>query len=251
MAEAIRLEDMTGEAQQAAARSQAYAALVWAFDYPDAEFVTTVRGGALAEALRATQGAVDPALAAGEWSALEDAGTSDDDLAVEYTRLFDVGTGGPPCPLYGGLYAGARMQTMEECVRFYNHFGLTLAEAPRELPDHISTQLEFLHFLAFREAEALARRPTIRGPGSAPPATSSSATRAAGSPSCARSSRSRIRCRSSQRSWTGSSASSRTNAASARSDRRRCYPSLARSASRSRSKRSRSARASWRSAAAA
>ena len=154
MAEAIRLEDMTGEAQHAAARSQAYAALVWAFDYPDKEFVTTVRSGTLAEALRTTQGAVDPTLAAGEWSALEDAGASDDDLAVEYTRLFDVGTGGPPCPLYGGLYTGARMQTMEECVRFYNHFGLTLSEAPRELPDHISTQLEFLHFLAFREAEA-------------------------------------------------------------------------------------------------
>jgi len=154
VAEAIRIEDMTGEAQQAAARSQAYAALVWAFDYPDAEFVTTARSGALAEALRSTQAAVDPALAAGEWSSLEDAGATDDDLAVEYTRLFDVGTGGPPCPLYGGLYSGARMQTMEECVRFYNHFGLTLAEAPRELPDHISTQLEFLHFLAFREAEA-------------------------------------------------------------------------------------------------
>jgi len=150
----IRLEDMTGEAQHAATRSRAYAALVWAFDYPDAEFVATVRSGALAEALRATLGAVDPALAAGEWSPLEDAGATDDDLAVEYTRLFDVGTGGPPCPLYGGLYGGARMQNMEECVRFYNHFGLTLAEAPRELPDHISTQLEFLHFLAFREAEA-------------------------------------------------------------------------------------------------
>ena len=150
----IRLEDMTGEAQHAATRSRAYAALVWAFDYPDVEFVATVRSGALAEALRATLGAVDPALAAGEWSPLEDAGATDDDLAVEYTRLFDVGTGGPPCPLYGGLYGGARMQNMEECVRFYNHFGLTLAEAPRELPDHISTQLEFLHFLAFREAEA-------------------------------------------------------------------------------------------------
>jgi hypothetical protein len=107
--ETIRIEDMTGEAQQAAARSQAYAALVWAFDYPDKEFVTTVRSGTLAEALRTTQGAVDPTLAAGEWSALEDAGASDDDLAVEYTRLFDVGTGGPPCPLYGGLYTGVRM----------------------------------------------------------------------------------------------------------------------------------------------
>jgi DMSO reductase family type II enzyme chaperone len=47
------------------------------------------------------------------------------------------------------------MKTMEEAVRFYNHFGLSMAESPRELPDHIMTQLEFLHFLAFREAEAL------------------------------------------------------------------------------------------------
>ena len=155
MAEAIRFEEMSGAGQQAAARSQAYAALVYAFEYPDADFVAAVRSGALAEALRNTQGAVDPALAAGEWSPLEDAGASDDDLAVEYTRLFDVGAGGPPCPLYGGLYNGARMQVMEECVRFYNHFGLTLSEAPRELPDHLSTQLEFLHFLTFREAEAL------------------------------------------------------------------------------------------------
>jgi DMSO reductase family type II enzyme chaperone len=47
------------------------------------------------------------------------------------------------------------MKTMEEAVRFYNHFGLTLSGEPRELPDHLSTQLEFLHYLAYREAEAL------------------------------------------------------------------------------------------------
>jgi DMSO reductase family type II enzyme chaperone len=46
---------------------------------------------------------------------------------------------------------------MEECVRFYHHFGLALSEAPRELPDHLVTELEFLHYLAFREAEALER----------------------------------------------------------------------------------------------
>ena len=50
---------------------------------------------------------------------------------------------------------GARMKTMEEVVRFYNHFGLTLSESPRELPDHVTTELEFLHFLAFREAQAI------------------------------------------------------------------------------------------------
>lgn len=49
------------------------------------------------------------------------------------------------------------MKTMEECVRFYHHFGLALSEAPRELPDHLVTELEFLHYLAFRAAEALER----------------------------------------------------------------------------------------------
>ncbi|MEB2346182.1 MAG: molecular chaperone TorD family protein [Deltaproteobacteria bacterium] len=138
----------------AATRSRAYLLFVRALDYPDAEHLEDVRSRALAEALRDTLAAIDPPLGEGDWAALADGGNGDEALAVEYARLFDVGTSGPPCPLHGGLYGGMRMQTMEECVRFYNHFGLTLAEAPRELPDHLATQLEFLHFLAFREAEA-------------------------------------------------------------------------------------------------
>ncbi len=144
------------EARRAVARSRAYATFARLFDYPDGELFEDVRDGTLAEALRSVLAEVDPALAAnGNWAALREAGGEPDDLAVEYTRLFDVGASGPPCPLYGGLYSGARMKTMEEAVRFYNHFGLSMAESPRELPDHITTQLEFLHFLAFREAEAL------------------------------------------------------------------------------------------------
>ena len=144
------------EARRAVARSRAYATFGRLFDYPDGELFEDVRDGTLAEALRGVLAEVDPALAAsGSWAALREAGAEPDDLAVEYTRLFDVGSSGPPCPLYGGLYGGARMKTMEEAVRFYNHFGLSMAESPRELPDHITTQLEFLHFLAFREAEAL------------------------------------------------------------------------------------------------
>jgi len=99
--------------------------------------------------------AVDPTLdEVANWDALRET-RDDDDLAVEFTRLFDVGAGAPPCPLHGGLYFGNRMKTMEEAVRFYNFFGLTLSDTQRELPDHLTTQLEFLHFLAFREAETL------------------------------------------------------------------------------------------------
>jgi len=126
------------------------------FDYPDAAFCSAVRDGAVAHALREVLAEVHPALGAGELDGLDEAGP-EDELAVEYTRLFDVGAGGPPCPLYDGVYGGARMKTMEECVRFYHHFGLALSEAPRELPDHLVTELEFLHYLAFREAEALER----------------------------------------------------------------------------------------------
>jgi DMSO reductase family type II enzyme chaperone len=146
------------EAARAAARSRAYATFAEAFEYPDAELYEAVRSGAFSRALRDVLAAVHPSLVDDlDAAALSEAGEADD-LAVEFTRLFDVGASGPPCPLYGGLYIGARMKTMEEAVRFYNHFGLTLSdgsEAPRELPDHITTQLEFLHFLAFREAEAL------------------------------------------------------------------------------------------------
>lgn len=145
----------TGEQRLAAARSRAYRVFCAAFTYPDDWFRQVIRDGDLAEALREALGAVDPVLAgAGDWPALADGG-HDDDLAVEYTRLFDVGMSGPPCPLHGGLYGGVRMTVMEEAVRFYNHFGLRLDEDERELPDHLQTELEFLHFLSFREAELL------------------------------------------------------------------------------------------------
>jgi len=143
------------EAALATARSRAYATFAGCFEYPDEELCELVRAGALARTLRAGLAAVDVGLADDlDAAALSDAGQGDA-LAVEFTRLFDVGASGPPCPLYGGTWGGARMKTMEETVRFYNHFGLTLSESPRELPDHLTTELEFLHFLTFHEAEAL------------------------------------------------------------------------------------------------
>lgn len=149
---ADRTAQLQGGLDDAVARSRAWAAFARLFEYPDSATIGRVRSGAVAEEIAAVLAAVDGA--APDREALGDAGAGDA-LAIEYTRLFDAG-GTAPCPLYGGAYGGARMNTMEEAVRFYDHFGLTLAEAPRELPDHLATELEFLHFLAFREAEALA-----------------------------------------------------------------------------------------------
>lgn len=74
------------------------------------------------------------------------------DLRLEYTRLFDIGGDSATCSLYGGEYVGSRMRTMEDAVRFYNYFGLTTVTMPREMPDHIVTELEFMHYLSFNEA---------------------------------------------------------------------------------------------------
>ena len=152
------LSELEGEEQiSAAARSQIYALVAQALSYPDEELCEWIRAGGVSDPLRqqlplalaSTGDATDL-----DWDALVDAGTGDE-LAIEYTRVFDAGAKGPPCPLYGGLYGEARMKKMEEAVRFYNHFGLSLSEEQRELPDHLVTQLEFLHYLCYREVEAL------------------------------------------------------------------------------------------------
>jgi DMSO reductase family type II enzyme chaperone len=144
------------EQELAAARSRAYALFSEGLAYPDDELREILIDGGLAQPLRQCLTAISTEITDSpeRWRALQEVGDSED-LAIEFTRLFDAGASGPPCPLYGGLYKGDRMAKMEEAVRFYNHFGLTLSDEQRELPDHITTELEFMHFLAYREVEAL------------------------------------------------------------------------------------------------
>jgi len=157
VSEVETLTSLEGPEQQlAAARSRAYALFSEGLAYPDDELREILTDGGLARPLRECLTAISSEIADSpeRWRALQEVGGTDD-LAIEYTRLFDAGASGPPCPLYGGLYAGDRMAKMEEAVRFYNHFGLTLSDEQRELPDHITTELEFMHFLAYREVEAM------------------------------------------------------------------------------------------------
>lgn len=72
-------------------------------------------------------------------------------LSMQYMSTFEL-PAGSACPLYTGIYARQRKEAMEELLRFYRHFGLTLSEDPRDLPDSVPTVLEFLQFLSWREA---------------------------------------------------------------------------------------------------
>jgi DMSO reductase family type II enzyme chaperone len=131
------------------ARSQAYLFLGRTFAFPTEAFFNDVTDGRWQEQatgfLPQLPFAVPP-LGSGALA------VSRDDFQAEYNRLFEVGSmGGPPCPLFGGFYDRDRMRVMEELIRFYNYFGLGLAQG--QLPDHITVELEFMHYLTYKEAE--------------------------------------------------------------------------------------------------
>jgi DMSO reductase family type II enzyme chaperone len=94
-------------------------------------------------------------------SASVDGKVTAEEFQAEYLRLFEVGggIGGPPAPLFGGVYGGGdRMKKMEDVVRFYEYFGLhASAEDPRP-PDHLATELEFMKFLTYKEASSASVR---------------------------------------------------------------------------------------------
>lgn len=140
-------------------RSQAYGFLAAAMEYPEGELTELIRAGDIARKAREVFCSVHPELEqAIDWNALAEAGEADA-LSIEYTRLFDVGgADGPSCALNAGAAKGdARMGLLEELVRFYNYFGLTAAGTEaNELPDHLTTQMEFMHYLIFSELEAKA-----------------------------------------------------------------------------------------------
>ncbi|MCB1679353.1 MAG: molecular chaperone TorD family protein [Halioglobus sp.] len=158
MTRTARAAQTTSGRSPAATRSLLYGCFAESFSYPLGELLEHIRAAVLADRLCDLLGELDqPLLETVDVPALCDAGKEEDSLAVEYTRLFDAGLSGPVCALAGGVHHGPQMQTMEEVLRFYNHFGLTIAPQMRELPDHITAELEFLHFLTYGESELACR----------------------------------------------------------------------------------------------
>lgn len=75
-------------------------------------------------------------------------------LKAEYSGLFEVGSQGPPAPIREDLLMGQKGGRREDIVRFYEFFGYRLAERFAWAPDHLSVELEFMHFLVWHEANA-------------------------------------------------------------------------------------------------
>lgn len=148
-----------GPETSAAARSRCYTLFAEAFRYPDEDFRRQARAGELVQALDLLTAGLPYAfsLEDGEREAIRlSQRASDEDVEVEFVRLFEAGPGGPPCPLVEGAFQEDRRVILKELILFYNHFGLSYAEgAQDERPDHLCLEMEFLHYLTFKEVHAL------------------------------------------------------------------------------------------------
>lgn len=150
---------VAGDKMTGAARSHIYRLLGQAFFYPgtqsSAEFLAP-RLGELRRVLPLIEGhgIADAFLA--DLSTLESLVGRDADqpMSDAYTALFDNCTGRATVSLYEKDYGnGDAKMIWEEAIRFYEHFGLEFdVRVTRDWPDHIGTELEFMHYLTYLEA---------------------------------------------------------------------------------------------------
>ncbi|MCL4230766.1 MAG: molecular chaperone TorD family protein [Dehalococcoidia bacterium] len=136
----------------ARARSQFYGLLSELLSFPTEDLLLACQEGRILHTIREISAELPYQFPEAALSGLGDPGLEFIGLQSDYIRLFDLPGGGPSMPLYAGVFAASRRDSMEELLRFYRHFGLTVSADAHDLPDAIPTVLEFLHYLAFREA---------------------------------------------------------------------------------------------------
>jgi TorA maturation chaperone TorD len=162
----VRLADVC------ARRAAVYQALVFGFREPTAAYLAALVSGELVAGLReaiawlgSDAALYEPALAQFAQFAQAVAALSRDatmgDLAVEYARLF-TGPGRPAVMCYASQYLGAGEEKPARlngaaaafAAGAYQAEGVTPVGVPRELPDHVTIELEFLYHLCRREEES-------------------------------------------------------------------------------------------------
>ena len=85
-----------------------------------------------------------------------------EELSSEYRKVFESFMASKECPIYETLYGNEAtfqqtqsLQELADIGGFYRAFSLDISEVTRERYDHLSIELEFMHFLTYKEAYAL------------------------------------------------------------------------------------------------
>lgn len=88
---------------------------------------------------------------------------SEEELLVAYAKLF-VGPNELVAPPYGSVYLDRDRRVMGdstmEVIKMYEEQGLSMDSEFRNLPDHITVELEFMYYLIFKEVEVLEKSET-------------------------------------------------------------------------------------------
>lgn len=137
---------------EAVARSDIYRLLAAAFLYPDEALL-----GVLSR-LDTGDGGFEPDGRPALVSCLRPP-VSLDALRGEYLRIFGhvISRECPPYETeYGSAHVFQQSQMLGDIAGFYRAFGLEVSEQAKERLDHIAIELEFMSFLTFKEAYALA-----------------------------------------------------------------------------------------------
>ncbi len=143
-------------AQQVGSRSFLYRLSAQGFAFPSQGFYEEVKTGAFLSQVQEAVGGLPYTL---EVKSPLGKGLpfQYEEFQPEYIALFEIGgPEGVAVPLYEGHYGGGRLRDMEEVLRLYNHFGLSYTGGFR--PDHLQSELEFMHALTFSEAAALEKQ---------------------------------------------------------------------------------------------
>ncbi len=165
--------------ERALARSKLYLLLSWSYLYPeDDEFLDYLQSGELVADGRAALNSLRVALltpidneteevllgiadhfdAVESWVSSEGVNWDIQDLRDEHRRVFSnvIALDCPPYEtLFGNDHVFGQSYVMGDIAGFYSAFGVQLSQDIHERLDHLSVELEFLHFLAYKESYAL------------------------------------------------------------------------------------------------
>jgi putative dimethyl sulfoxide reductase chaperone len=139
------------------ARSRAYGLFARAFRYPDEALAASLADGRFADELHRTIVDAYPSFADQldpRFTADLCVGTDLEDLQATYLAAFENDLPAPSVSLYEGSYGtkrGSRPTLLIELKALYRHFGLVMAE--NDVEDALTAELEFMQFLAAKQAQ--------------------------------------------------------------------------------------------------
>ncbi len=158
------MSDLKGEIKseasvKALARSHVYAALALGFGLPDKEAHVRVTGEAYAEGIASALATCAPDLL----EFFENSVAPDLAVACPYQEFesaylsaFETNMPDPSVSLYEGTYlsSGGRPLLLLELKGFFSTFGLEMGKEANDLEDTLTAELEFMQFLAAKQAQA-------------------------------------------------------------------------------------------------